>query len=318
MSKIVCSIFLFFSLSLNSFGQNLLLNGSFESYSTCPPAIVTACNNWSNPNPSSPDFFHSCAPTMSAYSTPWNFAGNQVPFDSSGYVGLFFFDKLNPNTREYVTGQLSSPFIAGNKYYVSYMANLATSFGYSIRTLGAYFTTTQPSVSNYDYWQVEPQIENTAGNINDSVSWIQIADTFTATGGEQFITIGNFRPDSLSDTLNLYAGPYYYYSAYYYVDAVKVMPYDPSGVEDLENQQEINIFPNPAKNSIAISFQGLKNALSDLFIYNSLGELVLQKSFSQGLSEVSYQLDISDLVNGIYFLKVQSSGGFLHKKFVKQ
>jgi hypothetical protein len=122
MSKIVCSIFLLFFLFLNGLGQNLVLNGSFEQFNTCPdqlPSNMSACYSWQNPNISSPDYFHACAPLGSGFSTPYNAVGWQQAKDSAAYVGIFCFDKNNPDTREYVTGQLTSPLVANIKYSVS-------------------------------------------------------------------------------------------------------------------------------------------------------------------------------------------------------
>lgn len=78
-------------------------------------------------------------------------------------------------------------------------------------------------------------------------------------------------------------------------------------VEDF-SQNDFQIYPNPASEYLHIKTQ-LSNY--NCSIYNSLGQKV-----NATLSE--NKIDISNLSNGIYFLKIETETGAATKKFIKQ
>ena len=70
----------------------------------------------------------------------------------------------------------------------------------------------------------------------------------------------------------------------------------------------INIFPNPASTSFSIETSSTMGELLKVAIYNSNGQLIksdvdFQKQVN---SSQDNQYDVSDLNNGIYFVKVVS------------
>ncbi len=74
---------------------------------------------------------------------------------------------------------------------------------------------------------------------------------------------------------------------------------------------KINLFPNPvSQNFITIQSENLLNGT--LSVINLLGQDIKgQKFFGSRIN-----LDITDISNGIYFLKLETNGGFVTKKFV--
>jgi hypothetical protein len=82
--------------------------------------------------------------------------------------------------------------------------------------------------------------------------------------------------------------------------------------EESNSQFAITVFPNPATNEIFFNITGLKNYY--LFIYNTMGECILQKDLNNDVS----RLDIADFKKGIYFYKLSDKFGKLFfGKFVK-
>ena len=78
-------------------------------------------------------------------------------------------------------------------------------------------------------------------------------------------------------------------------------------VEDIkQNREQIIIYPNPATNYFKISS---KDAKSTLNIYNSAGQLVLSKVYKK-----DEEINVSNLLPGIYFVKVNGSTLKLIKK----
>jgi aminopeptidase N len=75
---------------------------------------------------------------------------------------------------------------------------------------------------------------------------------------------------------------------------------------ELENA--ISVVPNPASNEVSIQMPSAI-AVESISIYNGLGQLIATKN--------SADFSISDLSNGVLFLKIQTSEGTFHKKMIK-
>ena len=66
----------------------------------------------------------------------------------------------------------------------------------------------------------------------------------------------------------------------------------------MENEYSyVTLFPNPAKNSLTLTAE--TEGMKDVRIVNSLGQTVKEFSF-----ETSTTVDIKDLNNGVYFVKI--------------
>ncbi|MDP2685858.1 MAG: T9SS type A sorting domain-containing protein [Aequorivita sp.] len=71
---------------------------------------------------------------------------------------------------------------------------------------------------------------------------------------------------------------------------------------------DFKIFPNPASDYLNIQTKASEYNFS---IYNSLGQVMNANS-------VENRIDISNLSNGIYFIKIETESGSATKKFIKQ
>ena len=71
--------------------------------------------------------------------------------------------------------------------------------------------------------QVEPAFHNF---ISDTVNWTEIKGIYTANGGENYITIGNFFSYSNTDTLYVGGRNPFDKDIYYYIDDVSLVEYD--------------------------------------------------------------------------------------------
>lgn len=215
--------------------QNLVLNPSFETFTgSCGFAGYGSLVNWYNPSPppidscSSPDWYATCG------STPFNKAPNanfgyQVPHTGNAYAAFILKDGSTANYREYVEGKFSSPLTAGQTYCVSFYISLGNKAYMYCNNFGAYISntlTTFPwnncnSTAPLPY---TPQINYTC-TITDTSNWVRVQGNYTAVGGEQYITLGNFFNDGATTSGNnpggsFFSGPF----AYYYIDDVSVEP----------------------------------------------------------------------------------------------
>jgi hypothetical protein len=153
-------------------------------------------------------------------------------------------------------------------------------------------------------------VENPSGNMLSSSAWILISGSFTASGGEDHITIGNFSNDSQTDTFVVNSASTSFVS-YYYVDDVSVTLGVGIG-EIYANENLVSVFPNPSAGQFFIEGEILKK--SEVRIYNSAGELVQEFYMSAGKKEV----DLSTLPKGIYFMRMSSEQKEASKKIIIQ
>jgi hypothetical protein len=208
-------------------GANLVPNPQFENYSTCPYFFsqVPLAAPWFNPTVATPDYFNTCA-TFWPVGVPGNWFGNQTPYSGNGYMGAFVYSVHGtnpvPGYREYIEAPLLAPLQAGVTYQVSFRVSLADFSGWAISEIGAHFST-GPVLNGATQGplNVIPQVVNPPSSpLTVTNGWMLVQGTFTAAGGEDHITLGNFLDDA-STTAVPAAGTNH---AYYYFDDVVVAP----------------------------------------------------------------------------------------------
>lgn len=203
--------------------QNLVVNPSFESYTTCPVGFSQFngyINNWFSPNTGSPDYYNACA-VGNPVQVPGNSSGYQPARTGNAYIGMYTGSDVY---REYVQVALSSPLVANTSYTFSMYVSLADNAKYAIDDLGAYISVNPPYSTGNGLLNGVPQaqISSPAGVIiSDTLNWLQITGTYIATGGEQYITIGHFKPDSLTNEVTVNYG---HMGAYYFYDDISLIP----------------------------------------------------------------------------------------------
>ncbi|MCV9385665.1 OmpA family protein [Reichenbachiella ulvae] len=244
----------------NLYGQNMVINPSFEEIWECPYTMdqTKLIKNWfpfGTADPS-PDFFHGCA-VDGFMGVPHNMFGEQKAKSGEAYVGMICYLtsrsgrgwKVPVNHREYIMVQLTKPLVAGNEYYGEFWVNLADACEFSINNIGMYFTRDMPNFDwqamEFGYYKAQVQ-SDPKKQLDDNNGWTKVSGTFVAKGDELALTIGTFKPDSSLTTkktkrkfitgrdknLPKHLQPMI---AYYFIDDVLVRPVDPNE----------SIFPDP-------------------------------------------------------------------------
>jgi hypothetical protein len=81
------------------------------------------------------------------------------------------------------------------------------------------------------------------------------------------------------------------------------------GVEEINLEEDLSIFPNPADNLLTFS---TKNTIQSIKIIDSFGkEIIYSKNPEKSI-------DVSSLAVGLYYIQLESNDKVLCKKFVKQ
>lgn len=191
----------------NGMGPNLVPNPGFESYTICPTGFsqLYVAAPWFEPSFGTSDYFNPCANNglgAGLVGVPDNFAGSQMPYDGQAYAGAYTFYEEGIIYREYVETPLSFPLAAGHTYNISFWVALASMSSCAVDNIGAYLSVdpiTLPAGA-YGNLPVIPQVRNPAGNFLTSPNWTLVQGTYTATGGESCLTIGNFANNTNTPT----------------------------------------------------------------------------------------------------------------------
>jgi len=312
MKKLSCLIILFVACSICE-GQNLVANGDFETYSSCPPNIDYLSNAapWINPALLTPDYFNQCSPGNAG--VPLNVYGDQVAHSGTGYAGAYGSQiDAQPDVREYIAAPLLQPLQSGATYFVQFYVNLSGYSQYGVTSLGAYFSPSLTLPLSGYVLNVIPQVENTSAALTDTAGWMEISGTFTAFGGEQYIVIGNFRNDTSSGIQNVSWGSWN--SAYYFIDDVTVLLQ--TGIEEQNAGDENLIYPNPVGEEFLVS--GLKFPVDEktvIKIYDALGKEAQPET--RNLTPGT-KINVSILKKGIYFIEISDGKNNYGKKFIKE
>jgi hypothetical protein len=305
------------------FAQNLVPNPSFENFIICPNTDdIENAPPWFNPTGpyTSPNLFNSCAPQWpsSNFGVPLNGWGFQEPRTGNGYAGgIIVYDEVSPPEREYISVKLNSPLIALSTYcirfYVSvcYLHSLPNGYmgsRYAIDRIGAYISDTIIQLNTNYIIPVIPQIQNPTGNIlSDTLNWMLISGTYNANGGEQYITIGNFYPESntnkiqISDSSNLSFGSFYYIDDVYVIDCN-----DTLGISENDDTNNlINVYPNPASIELTIDITMTNKYFFEL--YDLFG--AKRKAVTLDCGSQTKNINLTDIDNGLYFYSVVDRNG---------
>lgn len=230
MKKILI-ILLFLNVCLRS--QNLVPNWSFETYTACPGGggEISKAVPWIGQTASgTTDYYNSCA--IGNLNVPYSSSGFQYAKDGVGRVGFWLYGSpLAPNLREYAQVMLIDTLVNGNCYYIEFYANLANQSRWANNNLAANLSKTQYSTTGTGAVLNLPQhiTNNLNPIVKDTLNWTKVSGIYVASGGEKYLTIGNFKDDLNTDTIKVFptGGAY---GSYYYLDAVSGYSINPTGI----------------------------------------------------------------------------------------
>ncbi len=228
-------IFSVFQFKSSIAQTNLIYNGDFELFSTCPSGTggLSDCTGWLNPTTATPDYFNACA-GASILGIPNNAGGSQNAFSGDGYAGFIAFEYVPGPTSwwfEYIQGEFIQPLLAGHKYELTFYVSCGEGYAdIAISKIGAYSSVLPISRTDSNPFLLIPQVVNSNGVISDTAGWTKISGTFIASGNEQFITLGYFSDTIITDSLRIQTftfNPTSTPRTYYYVDGINVIDVTP-------------------------------------------------------------------------------------------
>jgi len=250
MRRVVAGLWLLIS-AMTMVGQNLVLNGSFETKSYCPSNYnqqsLNTIAGWWQPTDGTPDYFHACSDKAGV---PSNVFGQQKAKDGEAYAGFVTFSVSNKrNYREYLQTKLSRQLTAGEMVCIEIYVSAADYCNYVTDGLGILLSEKKVESNLQNELAYSATMSNPRLNmLDESSEWQLLSDIYIAKGGEEYLTIGNFKTDKelkvIRRTEDMSDKGYGTWS-YMYVDDVRVKPVQRKLECSCENEYLASIAVDP-------------------------------------------------------------------------
>ncbi len=230
MKNLLLSSFLLSAIALFS-QENLVENGTFEKIDTKKIKMVgqiAMAKPWTSPTLTPADLFVSKTKVYDI-AIPENGRGAEKPMKGTGYAGLVAYSyKTNKAERSYIQTPLTKKLEAGKEYCVTFHVSLSDLSKFATNHLAAAISKNAVLENNSDILSFENPIEGSKLKVYEQqYYWIPVCGVYKATGGEQFLTIGNFTADEKLTTAKIKRPRGFTksqkYDAYYYIDNVSVV-----------------------------------------------------------------------------------------------
>lgn len=218
------------ALASSVYAQNLVPNGSFESYTALPNSTSDweLCVGWNNVNMSlanwpmaTPDYLHSSG--SGSAQLPNSQWADVNPHDGNAIMGLYSRHSSQSDARDYVSTQLSSPLTVGSTYTISFWLTSGMGdyyYGSSSSNFGVQLTMTPMTQNDHESLGGTPQamITNDPWHSN----WVFYSFTYVATNAYHYVTIGNFMNDFATTTTLHDPSANFPSGSYYFVDDIRI------------------------------------------------------------------------------------------------
>lgn len=195
------------------------------------------------------------------------------------------------------------------------------------------FFTKHTSATGYELWSFSPLVAPT--NLQLTPQFVQVAgqmmlnwddnsnneDGFLierSLDGSNWSVVGNTTSANYTD-IGLANSTLYYYqvaayntsdTAYSNITSGTTLA---TGISTLANEASIFVFPNPASDVLTVSLP-VSNHPAQLTIFNNIGQAVL----SQQICDNQTIINISELVDGVYFVKMEDGTKYYTQKIIVQ
>ncbi len=242
-----------FILPLKGSAQiNFVRNGSFEDTIQCPATLdqIKFANYWSGIDSNAsiydsvislciPDLIHTHASDPNV-SGPLNYRFHRSPRTGNAMAQMIMYNNESDSTfstylRDYLQGRLTQTLVSGKQYCLTFYTTIEQASSFAINHIGMYIDDgTIDTVTKLNCGLVHstytPQVYDTTIS-NDTLHWTKIQGTFTATGTEKFITIGNFFDVHHTDTVqvhypSIYGSAGFRIFSWYLIDDVSIIAMD--------------------------------------------------------------------------------------------
>lgn len=234
------NIFMFFLLlNCTAFSQtaselasdNIIPNPGFEKYSSTPIGwfykgkhYTDVMKYWSSATAASPDVFGPKVRVPSHW-TAKGFGDQKAHLgESMSGITVYGCTEGKPHCREYIQIQLREPLVLNQKYYAEFwVSHLPRSL--KVNGIGMYFSNEKLNINTDGPINLSPQVSTAEVISAPDHRWVKISGRFKATTEAEYLVIGNFSADSLTNFRSPGTNALNY--GYYYIDDVLLKKENP-------------------------------------------------------------------------------------------
>ena len=271
--------------------QNLVQNPSFEEFTgSCSGSVnIWELVAWQPPDCGTfSGYFNACNnASFSLGGVPANGSGYEPAHSGQSYAGIntFGYNTEGGNPRMYLSVPLTEELVAGEQYCIGLWMSLADTSSFRTTTLHAFLWYGQPSIcaGNDSLWESYAAVTFDISAV-DTSGWTLLEGSFTASGGEVNLTIGQFLFGDQIDTTSIawHLSPY---AASYYIDDVYLGACDGIGLPELSDRPlEFNLSPCPAMQGeqVRYTMSGTKGERCTLALFDMAGQCVMTRVATNG------------------------------------
>ena len=319
MKRIAFTLIMFCAFTIKA-QVNLVPNPSFEDTAGLiypnAPLFMDNVLNWYLPNNTSTEYYnedYGTAPYI--LSCCYHYART-----GKAFVGLIASPTTaNMNYREYIQVRLNQPLVAGKQYAVGYYYSIVQGASPSIaNSLGfrfSYDTLSYPSwfstpPINYDeyfgvdslsYMDTNLALVSAISVGGDTTAWYSLQTTYTAVGGEEYLTIGNLY--GAANTNHIYIStppnPINQITSYYIIDDVYVL--------DIEQLQDTDlVYIDTFNVGAPITYNCIENSCTDPANATGIYSTLADCQFVCGVNGVKEEQSTKQIISVIDVLGNES------------
>ncbi len=204
--KVRFQYILFLLIVSSGFSQNLVQNGGFEDFVSCPVKMSNLNRDaayWSAPTLGTTDYFNECSRTK--LGVPVNFKGKQEPYEGAAYAGLYLFAPRD--YREYIQVPLKETLVKGSRYRLTLFLSLSEKSDGAVMDMGAVFAEkplsvhTKRELSQNQLYTASAQTSHikqfpVSGYYQDKQNWMELSFDIVSKGFENYLILGNFKSNA--------------------------------------------------------------------------------------------------------------------------
>jgi outer membrane protein OmpA-like peptidoglycan-associated protein len=280
-------------------GFNMVENGSFESISGKGPkklGSIESATNWMSATGAKADLFlgSNKIPEIDGAN---NIYGSETAQDGANFAGIMVYSQGNKLPRTYITQSMNGTMKKGESYCVKFYVSLADNSKFATNNIATHFSKKDLTISDKKSLIDKPHVLEANNKVfSGKYSWERVCGTYTAQGGEKYITIGNFSMTEDTKVEKIKQDPNnknpQIGGAYYYIDNISVQLLDEGERCDCGNDdyQEIGSSLIYSKSDIIKESMSLEEKLKLSTVYFGFGRDMITGAAARDLDRVAQWL----------------------------